>query len=347
MKQTVILGGYTKRGGAGIYRAAFDSATGTLDTPTPLVSSIGSPTYLAVSAANFAYAVDAGKGVGGVATIDLNQTPAKVIDEVLVPGSSPAHISIDEKRQLVFASNYHEGRVNVYKIQPDHTLVETDVAQHDNALHGPKPEQADGAHVHFADLTQDGRLAVVDLGIDEVSTYPVSADGKLGTPAILKLAPGYGPRHLAFNSAHDVAYLLGELSSQVSVLAYDRTTGAYTLGQTQSTIPADWHEFNGAAAIRISADNKFLYVTNRGHNSLNVYAISEDGLTLTLLQQLSTEGDFPRDFALDLTESYLLAVNQKSDNGTLYRRDPATGLLTEVAKDIVTPEAVNVVFLKD
>ncbi|WP_461226915.1 lactonase family protein [Lacticaseibacillus suihuaensis] len=345
MKQTVILGGYTKRGGAGIYRAAFDSATGELTEPTPLVSTIGSPTYLAVSKANFAYAVDAGQGVGGVATIDLNQTPAKVIAEVLVPGSSPAHISIDETRQLVFASNYHEGRVNVYKIQPDHTLVATDVAQHDNALHGPKPEQADGAHVHYAALTQDQRLAVVDLGIDQVSTYPVSAAGKLGEPTILKLPAGYGPRHLAFNSAHNIAYLLGELSSQVSVLPYDPATGAFTLGQTQSTIPADWHDFNGAAAIRISADNKFLYLSNRGHNSLNVYAISADGLSLSLIQQLPTEGDFPRDFALDLTESYVLAVNQKSDNGTLYRRDAATGLLTEIQKDIKTPEAVNVLFL--
>ncbi|WP_125704067.1 lactonase family protein [Lacticaseibacillus daqingensis] len=342
MKQTVLLGGYTRKTGKGITRASFDSATGQLTTPVPYIESLGSPTYMAVSKANVAYAVDAGDGVGGVAAVDLNGATPTVLNTVLEPGSSPAHISIDEARQLVFASNYHEGRVNVYKINADHTLTPRDVAQHHGS--GPRPEQ-DASHVHFADLTPDGRLAVIDLGTDEVYTYPLSDTGKLGTPVILKLAPGFGPRHLVFHHTRPIAYLLGELSSQVAVLTYDAATGTFLPGQTQSTIPADWTAHNGAAAVRLTQDDRFLYLSNRGHNSLTAYAVSEDGLHLTQIQQLSTEGEFPRDFNLDLTESYVLAVNQNTDNGTLYARDAATGLLTETQKDIVTPEAVNVVFL--
>ncbi|WP_179394332.1 beta-propeller fold lactonase family protein [Lacticaseibacillus absianus] len=342
MNQIVLLGGYTRKTGKGLYRAAFDDATGTLTTPTPYLETLGSPTYMAVSKANVAYVVDAGDGVGGVAAVDLNGAQPTVLNTVLAPGSSPAHISIDESRQLVFASNYHEGRVNVYKINADHTLKDVDVAQHHG--HGPLPEQ-DASHVHFADLTPDGRLAVIDLGTDEVYTYPVAEDGHLGTPTVLTLAPGFGPRHLVFHPTRPIAYLLGELSSQVAVLTYDQATGTFTQGQTQKTIPADWTAHNGAAAVRITQDGRFLYLSNRGHNSLTAYAIAEDGLSLTQIQQLSTEGEFPRDFNLDLTETYLLAVNQNTDNGTLYRRDPQTGLLTESQKDIVTPEAVNVVFL--
>lgn len=343
MKETVLLGGYTRHEGQGIYRADFDSDTGAMSTPEPYITSLGSPTYMAVSNAGIAYAVDATDGKGGVAAIDLNQNPPVLLNTVLEPGTSPAHISIDEKRQLVFAANYHEGRVNVYKINADHTITPTDVARHHG--HGPKPEQ-DASHVHFAGLTPDGRLAVIDLGTDEVYTYPLNDEGKLDTPAILKLAPGFGPRHLVFHHSKPIAYLLAELSSQITVLQYDPASGRFTQGQTLKTIPADWTKHNGAAAIRISADSRFIYVTNRGYNSVTVFEVSEDGQSLTEIQQIPSEGDFPRDAALDLSENFLLAVNQNTSNGTLYKRDSDSGKLTLVQKDIVAPESVNVVFLK-
>jgi len=341
MQETVLIGGYTRQTGKGIYQATFDSDSQQLTTPIPFITSIGSPTYMAVSKANGLYAVDADGDQGGVAAVDLSTTPPIVLNTVLSPGSSPAHISIDETRQLVFASNYHEGRVNVYRINPDKSLTQTDVATNHGS--GPRPEQ-EASHIHFAALTPDQQLAVIDLGTDQVFTYPVSDTGKLGQPQILTVPAGFGPRHLVFNHRKNIAYLLGELSSLIQVLTYDH--GTFTLvGDPISTIPSDWTDHNGAAAIRLSSDDRFLYVSNRGHNSLAVFAVDDSGLNLNHIQQMSTEGDFPRDFNLDLTETAILAVNQNSNNGTLYARDSETGLLTALTKDIPTPEAVNVLFL--
>ncbi|WP_127848953.1 lactonase family protein [Lacticaseibacillus hulanensis] len=339
-EETVILGGYTRKGGAGIYRAVLDTVTGSVSTPLPYVTGINGPTYLALSKANRLYTVAAGEGTGGVAAVDLNGPKPHILGTVLEAGTSPAHVSIDEKRQLVFAANYHEGRLNVYAIQDDGSLVATDEAKHTG--NGPLPEQ-DSSHVHFAGLTPDNRVVVIDLGNDTVSTYQVSDSGKLNGPVVLHTMPGFGPRHIAFHPTKPVAYLLGELSSKVQVLDYDASTGTFAPRQTLSTIPSDWTEHNGAAAVRVSADGKFLYTSNRGHNSIATFAIDQSG-ELEFINHTSTFGDFPRDFAIDPSGNYILAVNQNSDNGTLYRRDPVNGLLTTLAINIPTPEAVCVVF---
>ena len=343
MKQRLLLGGYTRHGGAGVYAGTFDNDEAHLPTPAPFITDLGSPTYLAVSDDNILYAVDAEGDQGGVAAYDLNVDPPRLINKVLQAGSSPAHISIDANRQLVYASNYHEGRINVYRIKNDHGLALTDEVKHTG--NGPRPGQ-DSAHVHFAAVTPDfQRLAVVDLGNDTLTTCAVSDAGKLSDPVIFHTEPGFGPRHLAFNHNNPIAYLLGELSSQVSILNYDAATGQFKLIATLPTIPEDYTDHNGAAAIRLSSDQRFLYVSNRGHNSITVFAVSPDGRNLSELQQISTAGDFPRDFNFDLTEHFILVVNQNSSNGTLYSRDAKTGLLTEIQRDIPTPEAVNVLFL--
>ncbi|KRM55526.1 lactonase family protein [Lacticaseibacillus sharpeae] len=339
-EEKVILGGYTKKGGAGIYQAVLDTVTGSVSTPLPYVTGINGPTYLALSKANRLYTVAGGDGVGGVAAVDLNGEQPKILGSVLQPGTSPAHVSVDEDRRLVYAANYHEGRLNVYAIQEDGSLVATDEAKHNG--NGPLPEQ-DASHVHFAGLTPDKRIVVVDLGNDTVSTYEVSAAGKLSTPTVFKTAPGFGPRHIVFHPTKPVAYLLGELSSKVQVLDYDATNGTFAVRQTLTTIPTDWTEHNGAAAVRISADARFLYTSNRGHNSIATFAIDRSG-ELEFVNHVSTFGDFPRDFAIDPSGNYLLAVNQNSDNGTLYRRDPVNGTLTTLAINIPTPETVCVVF---
>ena len=149
---------------------------------------------------------------------------------------------------------------------------------------------------------------------------------------------------MVFHPNKMIAYLFGELDSSVTVLTYDEADGSFTQTQKVSTLPKDFDGENGGAAIRVSNDGRYLYASNRGHNSIAVFAIAEDGLSIDSIQTISTEGDFPRDFALSPDNSYVVAANQNSDNLTLYRRDSETGLLSMIQKDVFAPEAVCVYF---
>lgn len=340
-KETVILGGYTRKDGKGIYKAELDTVTGSLSTPLPFVDSIAGPTYLALSNQGVLYTCAAGDGEGGVAAIDINGAAPHVLNQVFEPGSSPAYVAVDEARQLVYAANYHGGRANVYAIQPDGSLVDADKIE--NVGVGPRPEQ-EASHVHYTDLTPDKRLVVVDLGNDTVTTLKVANDGKLSNPQVFHTTPGFGPRHIVFHPTLPVAYLVGELSSKVAVLDYDAATGMFAPRAVLSTIPADWTEHNGAAAIKLSDDGRFMYITNRGHNSIASFSLDKSG-NASFDRFVSTFGEFPRDFAIDPSGQYLLVVNQNTDNGTLYRRDPVNGELLTIAINIPAPEAVCVLFV--
>ena len=209
---------------------------------------------------------------------------------------------------------------------------------------GPHKKQ-DHSHVHYTDLTPDNRLVVCDLGTDRVYTYDVSKEGKLTALAEFVAEPGTGPRHLVFHPTNQkIAYLFGELDSTVRVLQYDAAHGSFTEKQKISTLPEDFQGENGGAAIRISKDGIFVYASNRGHNSIAVFAVSPDEYTLENSQISSNAGDFPRDFALDPENNYLVCANQNTDNLTLYSRDAATGLLSVRQKDIYAPECVCVYF---
>ncbi|QOD86626.1 lactonase family protein [Weissella viridescens] len=344
MTEKMLFGTYTKRVSKGIYQADFDEQTGEMSN-VEAIAEIGSPTYLNVSNADVLYAVDKQDGQGGVAVYDYDSENAKTTlkQEVLADGASPAYVAVDENRQLLYTANYHKGTVEIYAIAADGKLTQTDAFQAVGS--GPRPEQ-DGPHMHFANLTPDNRLVAVDLGSDKVYTFDVSEAGKLTEVAVFETEAGFGPRHIRFSQDGQKAYLLGELSSQLSELNYDATSGTFELVQTLSTKPDDWEAHNGAAAIYVSADNRFIYTSNRGHNSIAVFEVKANGAIDRRVQLISTEGDFPRDFALSPNERYLIATNQNTDNATVYQRDTVTGQLTLQEKDIQVPEPVRVVFVK-
>lgn len=340
MSEKILFGTYTKSTSKGVYEATFDDQTGEMG-PVKLVAEIGSPTYVALSKANKLYAVDRNGDQGGIATLDYKDASADMMQEVLEDGASAAYVAVDEERQFVYSANYHRGLVHVFKIEADGQLTETDRFQATGS--GPRPEQA-SAHMHFFNATPDGRLVAVDLGADNVVTFDVSAEGKLTVVSTFVTEPGYGPRHIRFSADGKYAYLLGELSSQLMVLTYN-ADGSFTPLQVVSTIPADWTEHNGTAAIYLSDDNRFVYITNRGHNSIAVFAIQEGGAKVELIQLISTEGDFPRDFALSPSNKFLVATNQNTDNATIYTRDAETGMLSLKEKDLFVPEGVCVKFI--
>lgn len=334
-----LLGSYTRRISEGIYDITLDTKKKELVQLTHLISE-DNPTYLDVSDNDILYAVAKEGDLGGVASYKKNDNGTyTLLNRVMLEGAPPCYVAVDNKRQVVYGANYHQGILYSYKISEDGSLTLADKIQ-DNG-HGPHENQ-DGPHVHYADLTPDNRLVVCDLGNDTVYTYDVDNEGKLTEVAKFIASPGTGPRHLVFHPTKPIAYLFGELSSDVLVLDYDASTGSFKELQTISTLPETHTGFNGGAAIRISKDGKFLYASNRGHNSLVVYSISEDGKTLNTLQWISVEGDFPRDFNLSKTDDFIVVSNQNSDNLTLFERNNDTGLLTLLQKDVFAPEVVCV-----
>lgn len=339
MKEEILFGTYTKKSSQGIYQATLDTELQTLSKPKHVVS-IENPTYLTTTPAKTLLTIAKEGSLGGISAYALQDEAYTLLDDALEDGPNPCYVAFDAPRQLVYTANYHLGTVAVYRLNADQTLTLCDkVTQTGN---GPRPEQA-SAHVHYTDLTPDGRLAVVDLGSDTVTLYDVSEDGKLTQHSIFETEAGFGPRHLAFAPDKKTAYLVGELSSQLAVLDYDQTSGTFKLRQTIATIPTDWTKHNGAAAIKLSKDGRFIYVSNRGHDSLAVFEAQAD--KVTLIQLISSEGHFPRDFALDLTEKYLVLANQETDNAVLYSRDLETGMLTCLKNDIPLPEGVCVYFV--
>ncbi|MDF7637132.1 lactonase family protein [Leuconostocaceae bacterium ESL0958] len=343
MIEKFLIGTYTMKDSEGIFEVALDTAQQRLQNAR-LVAKIDSPTYLAESKQHMVYAVDRNMAQpdlrGGVATFDFTQEPAALLQEEIETGTSDAYVAIDEERQFVFTANYHMGYVSVYAIQADGRLQLADRVQ-SLGMVGPRPEQADGAHPHYANLTPDGRLIVCDLGTDEVHVYDISDQGKLTLITVLPTTPGFGPRNISFVNETNLGYLVGELASQVAVVRYDPKDAALTIVNTYPTIPADWTAHNGAAAIKISRDQRFVYVTNRGHDSVAVFEIKPNE-QLALVQRIASEGAFPRDFNFSADESLLVLANQKADNMALFSRDQENGRLTLIQKDFPLPEGTCV-----
>lgn len=335
MKTNVYFGTYTRRESKGIYQAEFDLETGKL-SELQVFAEEPSPTYLAFDKVEYLYSVGSQDGQGGIVSFDK---AGNTISHVVSEGAPLCYVSVDDKRQLVFGANYHKGQVLVYKKGPEGQLSLLDQATHAGA--GPHENQT-SAHVHFADLTPDCYLLTCDLGCDQVVTYDLDEEGKLRPLASYQAAAGAGPRHLVFHPHHKMAYLICELNSTVEVLIYDGL-GEFEHLATHSTLPADFSDFNGTAAIRLSKDGKFLYASNRGHDSIAVYQVLADG-NLELLEIVPTQGQNPRDFNLSPDGGYLLAVHQDSDNASVFKRDADTGRLTLLSHDFYVPEGVCVVF---
>ncbi len=337
MKETVYFGTYTRRTSQGIYKADFDTETGQLSNLKLFVNE-PSPTYLAFDDANHLYTVGSKEGQGGIAAY---QTDGILLNHVVEEGAPHCYVSVDNKRNLVYAANYHKGQVLVYKRKEDGSLELADKVQH--AGHGPHENQA-SPHVHYTDLTPDQYLVTCDLGTDEVITYDVDLEGKLTKLATYNCTPGAGARHLVFHHHYKIAYLICELNSTIEVLIYDGV-GEFEHLQTISTLPESFDDFNGTAAIRLSKDGKFLYASNRGHDSIVVYSILADG-SLELLEFVPTNGKTPRDFDLTPDQEFLIAVHQDSDNVTVFKRNSENGRLAELSNDFQVPEAVCIAFKK-
>jgi len=285
------------------------------------------------------YAVCEDEEAGAVATFALNEAGLPHFASILsAPGFSGCHLTAELSGKFLYAANYSAGNFAEFRLQDGIPLGVTRMIQHHGR--GPDAERQEHAHVHFVQLTPDGKyLCVIDLGIDEVISYPLDRDGVHPEEAIhFKVTPaGSGPRHLVFNRVGDRAYLLNELGNTVMILGYD--DGKFTLLATASTLPPGFSGWSKAAAIRLSSDERFVLASNRGYDSIAVFEILGDELKLRRLSP--SGGKSPRDFNF-ISETMIAVANESTDELVFFGYDSRTGTLIplDLVKRMVNPLCV-------
>jgi 6-phosphogluconolactonase len=351
-----FVGTYTaKTDSKGIYSFRFDSSSGQISGLT-VAALAADPSWLTISSDNkFLYSVNElstfeGASSGAVTAYALDRKTGMLtsLNQVASGGADPCFISVDKTGKYLLAANYTGGSVSVFPIESGGRLGAASARiQHQGS--GPKKEQA-SAHAHFIQTAADNRYAfAVDLGMDEVVVYRFdAAHGTLtpNQPPFAKLDAGSGPRHLAFSPNEKFAYVLSELKSTVTTMAYDSNGGSFKTLQTLSTLPKDFAGENSTAEIVVHPSGKFVYASNRGNDSIAVFAVDGAKGTLTAAGNFPTQGKTPRNFALDPSGKFLLAENQESNNIVVFRIDLATGALKAVGQPVPVPAPVDIVFVR-
>lgn len=339
------VGTYTNGDSKGIYRFQVDPVSGQVDH-VKAVAEIGGPTYLTISQNNdYLYSVAKVGEDGGVAAYSINEEhDLTLINHQVEAGSPPCHVSLDGSSQYLFTANYHKGTADVFSINENGQLSKTlSTVQHEG--NGPNEARQEKAHAHFAGITPDGNfLCVVDLGTDKIAMYKVE-EGKLSLHKEITVKPGSGPRHIRFHPNGKTAYVNAELSSEVIVFEYDHDNGHLKEIQVLSTLPENFEEENTGGALHLSDDGRFLYASNRGHDSIALFTIDENTGQITLNSFTSTEGSHPRDFSIDPTGQFIFAANKDSNNIVQFSRNQETGELTKTGIELSIPNPVCVKFL--
>ena len=338
-----------------LYRLS--AATGAL-TRVGAVPAGPSPTYLTLSAKHDRlYAVNEtqtfnGQNSGSVSAFAVEpRTGSLTRLGARQPsgGASPCYLSLAPTGRAALVANYMGGNVSLLPVLADGSLA----APAATAVHqgrGPHPNQT-APHAHCIIPDPTGKLAfAVDLGADQIIGYELDAAKSRLTqrpePAF-RARPGAGPRHLVFHPEGRLAYLLNELNSTVTALAYDAAAGRFRELQTLPTLPAGYAEKNSGADLHVSPDGRFLYTSNRGHNSIAVFAIDALRGTLTPVQHVPTQGQTPRNFSLDPAGRLLLVANQSSGSLVSFRVDGQTGRLTATGHTAEVPAPMVVQMVAD
>jgi 6-phosphogluconolactonase len=349
----LYIGTYTSTGKSeGIYVHKFDLETGKL-TPWQTVKGVLEPSYLTIDKSRkYLYAANElleyeGQKHGAVSAFVIDQKTGNLqfLNKQSSLGSAPCFITSSENEKFVLVANYLGGNVSVYRTEKDGRLSPSvDLAQHTGF--GPNKDRQEAAHAHSITLDRNNRFAfAADLGIDKLMIY--AFDDKTGklkpneAQAFYQTKPGAGPRHFSFHPHGKFAFLINELDLTITSLAYDEAAGTLREIQTVPTLPAGVSgPSNTCADIHVSPNGKFLYGSNRGHNSIVSYKIDEKTGQLEYLEHVSTGGKKPRNFAIDPSGKFLLVANQDSDNIVVFRIDEKTGKLQATGQTAQVPVPV-------
>lgn len=335
----VYVGTYTQPNrSVGIYRYRLDPATGALSSAGPPAEA-RNPSYLAIHPnRKFLYAVNEigdfrGERSGAVSAfaIDPQDGSLTLLNQQPTRGPGPAYVSVDQTGRVVLAANYGGGSVVAIPIQEDGRLGKpSDFVQHEGSSIDPKRQEGPHAHCIIPDPLNRYALSA-DLGIDKILIYGLDPKGgslAVDPDAYAEVTPGAGPRHLDFHTSGQYAYVINELNSTITAFDYDGKVGRLKAKQTVSTLPEGFQGRNACADIHVHPSGRFLYGSNRGHDSIVIFAVDEKTGGISLVGHQSTQGQTPRNFAIDPTGRFLLVANQNSDSIVSFRIDPQSGRLT-------------------
>jgi 6-phosphogluconolactonase len=355
----MYVGTYTKAPSKGIYAYRFQSATGEV-TPlgaAGLAAETENPSFLAVHPnQRFLYAVNEvsryeGKDAGSVSAFAIDRATGTLtlLNRVSSRGGGACHLSLDRAGKWLFVANYGGGSVAAFPVHDDGTLGEASAFfQHEGK--SVNAARQSGPHAHETVVSPDNRFVLAaDLGLDKVFTYRLDpAKGGLapGEPPFATIAPGSGPRHLAFRPDGKFVYVLKEMLSAVVAFRYDAGGGTLAELQTLSTVPEGFSGDNSGAELATHPSGKFLYASNRGDDSIAIFRVDATKGTLTSAGRVSTQGKTPRGFAIDPSGRFLVAGNQNSGTVVVFRIDQQTGGLTPTGTVLQVGSPVNVVFSK-
>ena len=356
-KEIIYAGTFTGKGSKGLYVLNFNRDNGQF-TELQTITDGKSPNYLEIHPnGKFLYTVydegatPAPNQQGSVMAYQINPATGLLtkINEQPTGGRGPAHISIDPKGRCAYISNYDDGSSSVYTINPDGRLGQlADVAKHEGT--GGNPARQKGPHVHSIIPAKDGKFIYVsDIGIDKIMIYAVDQKTGKVSPASTPFAqtnPGSGPRHFALHPSGNFAYSAAELTSTIASFRVNKNTGALSALETLSMLPAGYTGTSYAADIHFSPDGKFLYASNRGHDSLVIYAVDAATGKLNLVGFEPTRGGHPRNFCMDEKGEYIFVANRDNDKVVVFKRDPTTGKLTHTSEtQVPTVVCVKQLFL--
>jgi 6-phosphogluconolactonase len=353
--ELVFVGTYTnKTVSQGIYAYRFDERTGKFSALGVGAESVD-PSFVVVAPnGKFLYAVNevgnfGGAKSGAVSAYAIERGTGKLtlLNQVASGGADPCAVTFDQTGNYLLVANYTGGNVAVFAVGADGKLgARTAFEQH--AGHGVDPARQEGPHAHWMVTSPDNRFALsADLGLDEVVVDKFDAgNGTLtpNEPPFAKVEPGAGPRHLVFSGNGKFVYVTNEMGSTVTVFAYDAAAGTLEARQTISTLPRDWSGQNTTAEIAVHPSGKFLYVSNRGHDSIAVFGISSKSGELTTIGNFPTRGKEPRNFAIDPTGHYLLVANENSNDIVVFRIDGSSGELGSTGERVEVPAPVDIAF---
>ena len=353
----VYIGTYTNTTSKGIYVSRLDLAQGTLTAPV-LAAESDNPSFLAVHPTrDWLYAVNEigtyeGKPSGSVSAFAFDRDSGTLtpINRQASVGGGPAHLTVDHGGRNVLVANYGGGSVAVLPVGADGALKPASVfVQHTGSSVNPTRQK--GPHAHSVIVDKSDRFAyVADLGLDKIMIYQLdAAKGALvaADPAFAAATPGAGPRHFAIHPQQRFAYVINELEHTVTAYTRDSGRGSLTALQTISTLPADVKALPSysTAEVLVHPTGRFLYGSNRGHDSIAVFSIDQATGRLTFVETVATEGSTPRGFGIDPSGAFLIAGNQRSDSVVVFRINPETGRLTPTGSKIAVGAPVSVKFV--